>query len=282
MKTALLLASLLATAALAQETPPAPPAPPATPPPPPTNEPAKSGRAKLLAYKPQKTGNNVERKDGDGASRANITLPSGASITLPNLYVLTPKQGAALTTQAQPSLFTFQTAMCPVEYRVTITRPNQPEPAFIYAVSRTAPGFHRVNLAEFDVTLLPNVQYTWTVLLRPDPNGGAKDLEAHGTITRINPDAALAQKIKMATPDELPSVYAEAGIWYDTLAALSDRIEANRGDKDFLALRADLLKQVDLEAAATDKRTETKITLPKGAKSPQASVGGVSTGRVEN
>lgn len=280
MKTPLLLVSLI-TAAVAQDTPPATTAPPATPPAT-TNEPPKSGRAKLLAYKPPKTGNNVERKDGDGASRAQITLPSGAQITLPNLYVLTPKQGAALTTQAQPSLFTFQTAMCPVEYRVTITRPNQPEPAFIYAVSRTAPGFHRVNLAEFDVTLQPNVQYTWTVLLRPDPNGGAKDLEAHGTITRINPDAALAQKIKTATPDELPAVYAEAGIWYDTLAALSDRIQANSGDKDFLALRADLLKQVDLEAAATDKRTETKITLPKGAKSPQASVGAASTGRLEN
>jgi hypothetical protein len=242
MKNHTLLAALLAAPfVFAQETPP---------PAPPKEKPAKLN---LLAYKAPKTATNVERKDGDGASRARITLPNGKQIILPDLYVLTPKQGAALTTKAQPSLFTFQTAMCPVEYRVTIMEAGQPEAAFIYAVSRTATGIHRVDLSEFDVTLKPGVEYKWVAVFRPDPSSPSNDLEANGRIMRIEPDVALAGKIKAAAPWELPGIFAEGGIWYDALAAISDQIAANPQDKELLEIRANLLKQVDLNAAAAAK-----------------------------
>ncbi len=224
------------------------PTTPATPPTPPK---PKTG---LFAYKPPKSAGTVERKDGDGASRAKITLSNGATMILPDLYVLTPKQGVALTTKAQPSLFTYQTAMCPVEYRVTIMEPGQPEAAFIYAVSRTATGVHRVDLSEFDVNLKPGVEYKWVVVFRPEPASPSKDLEANGRIMRVNPDPALAEKLKTAAPDELAAVYAEAGIWYDALAAISDQIAANPGDKDLQAMRTNLLKQVNLDAAAAAKQ----------------------------
>jgi adenylate cyclase len=281
MKKLSVLAALFVThLAVAQDTP-APAAttgtgaPPAT-----TTPPAKPPKLNLLSYKPPKTAGSEARKDGDGASRAQITLSDGSTITLPDLYVLTPKQGVALTTQAQPSLFTYQTAMCPVEYRVTISKPGQAETAFIYAVSRTAQGLHRVNLADFDATLEPNVEYQWTVLLRPEPGAGSKDLEAHGSIMRVKPDAALTEKLKTAAPYELPAVYAEAGMWYDTLGAISDQIAANPGDKDLLELRAGLLKQANLDAPASQKTTPLKITPPKDGKSkgPPVRVGSLGAG----
>ena len=249
MKTHCILAALLvASTAGAQETPATPPAtpPPAAPP--------KVAKLNVLAYKPPKTAGTVERRDGDGASRAKVILSNGKTMEYPDLYVLTPKQGVALTTMAQPSLFTYQTATCDVEYRLTITEPGQPREAFIYAVSRSANGIHRVDLSEFDVTLKPGVEYKWVVLFRPEPGSPSKDLEANGRIMRVNPDPALAERLKTAAPHELPVVYAEAGIWYDALASISNQIAANPKDDDLLALRAGLFKQADLSAAAAAKQ----------------------------
>ena len=45
----------------------------------------------------------------------------------------------------------------------------------------------------------------------------------------------------------MPIVYAEAGIWHDALAGLSDLIDAQPDNKALRETRADLLRQVGLE-----------------------------------
>jgi hypothetical protein len=209
----------------------------------PANPPVKSKRT-LLKYTAPKETAEGKRLDGDGGSR------SEKKFKLPKwLYTLTPVTGKGLTTQAQPSLFTFQSEGVPLEYRVTISEPGNAKPLFIYAASSSAAGIHRVDLAEFNVTLKPGVDYEWNVALRADAKNRSTDLIAKGAIRRIEPEAALAQKLKSAPQAEHASIYAEAGIWYDALASISDQIAANRDDKELLELRNGLLEQVALKEA---------------------------------
>jgi len=54
----------------------------------------------------------------------------------------------------------------------------------------------------------------------------------------------------MPTAGETPAIYAAQGFWYDAIAALSQLIDSNPGDKTLREQRADLLEQVRLTAAA--------------------------------
>ncbi len=76
------------------------------------------------------------------------------------------------------------------------------------------------------------------------------DLVASGVITRVPESEELAAKLKSASPGERPSIYAAAGIWYDSLESVSDLINASPADKELHAQRADLLRQVGLAGAA--------------------------------
>jgi hypothetical protein len=60
----------------------------------------------------------------------------------------------------------------------------------------------------------------------------------------------LKEKIANATPASLPSLYADAGVWYDTLATLTDQIEAQPGNQSLRETRTNLLRQVGLKEAA--------------------------------
>lgn len=94
------------------------------------------------------------------------------------------------------------------------------------------------------------MEYQWVVALVTDPDNRSTDLVASGAIKRVEPAAELKEKISRAAPAALPGIYAEAGIWYDALAAVSDQIEAQPDNKAVRESRSDLLGQVGLKAAA--------------------------------
>ncbi len=232
----------------AQEPAPKEPVPPPAPPQPGSTTPPKPAKRSLLKYTPPKDTASGQRIDGDGGSRGE------KKIKLPNyLCTLTPKSGPALTVQEHPSLFSYVSDSVNMEFRVTINEPKQSKPAFIFAVSQCAQGVHRVNLAEYGVTLKPGVEYKWTVAVRPDQKNRSQDLPATGLIKRIEPDSALMAKLKAAPQADHAAIYAEAGIWYDALAALADQIAANPQDAELLAMRADFLKAAGLDKVSVAK-----------------------------
>jgi hypothetical protein len=68
----------------------------------------------------------------------------------------------------------------------------------------------------------------------------------------------LKEKLAKATPETKAGIYAEAGIWYDALAALSDQIEAQPTNKALRDTRADLLQQIGLKAVAAAELSAAK------------------------
>ena len=162
----------------------------------------------------------------------------------------------ALTTQAQPSLFWFQSKPAKAKFELTVVEPKNPKPL----VSLTSPdadkaGIHRIKLSRYKVELKPDVLYEWSVAIVPDAESRSKDVVAQGTIKRVSPSAELANQVEKTDGSARAAAYAESGIWYDALDAISNAIEANPNDASLRQQRASLLKQVGLpEAAALDTK----------------------------
>ena len=233
-----ILTSLLAVQAIAQE-------PPTTP--------AATPKRTILKYTAPKTAGTGLRADGDGGSRAD-------GLKGVQLYVLAPDH-IALTTQAQPSLFWFQSAPAdvPVRFELTLIDPKNPKPmlkvgAPLAGQKDGGAGVHRIQLGRQKLTLDPGVAYKWSVALVPDANNRSKDLVASGVIQRIEAGPELSSQLEKAAPAEKVGVYASNAVWYDALASLSDQIDAAPKDASLRAARADLLDQVGLKAAAEYER----------------------------
>jgi hypothetical protein len=108
-------------------------------------------------------------------------------------------------------------------------------------------GVHRVRLADYGVRLAAGVPYQWSVAVMLDPTRRSRDILASGTIERVKPAGELEPKLAGAG---LVSWYAEAGIWYDALEAVSDLIERSPGDATPRRYRAALLAQAGLPEIA--------------------------------
>lgn len=220
---------------------PSPVVSPSASPPPPATRPTK------LLYKPPPDAGNIPTRVSGGAR--------GESGVDTNLFTLVPDH-VALTTQAQPSLFWFQSKPAKAKFELTVVEPKNPKPLLsLNAAEADKPGIHRIRLNKYKVQLQPGVAYEWSVAIVPDAENRSKDVVAKGVIKRVNASDDLEKKLENASELERAAAYAQAGIWYDALDTISNAIEADPHDASLREQRASLLKQVGLsEAAALDKK----------------------------
>jgi hypothetical protein len=218
----------------------APVAPPAPVAPSPARVPLK------LTYKPPAGAGNIPTRVSGGARGGGVDT---------SLLALVPEH-AALTTHAQPSLFWFQSKPAKAKLELALVEPKKAKPV-LALTSGTANqvGIHRIKLANHKIELQPDVLYEWTVAIVPDVDNRSKDVIAKGVIKRVSSPSGLAEKVENASDTEKAAMYAEAGIWYDALEAISNAVDAHPDDASLREQRASLLKQVGLpQAAALDKK----------------------------
>ena len=166
------------------------------------------------------------------------------------LSVLAPDH-TGLTMQEQPSLFWFISSDTSLPVELIIVDPSATEPLLETRIaSPVKHGVHRVRLADYGVRLAAGVPYQWSVAVIPDPTRRSRDILASGTIERVKPAGELEPKLAGADKEDLVSWYAEAGIWYDALEAISDVIERSPGDATPRRYRAALLAQAGLPEMA--------------------------------
>ena len=86
----------------------------------------------------------------------------------------------------------------------------------------------------------------------PDPDHRSKDIIAGGAIEIVDFPLALKEKLANAEKAEKPNIFAESGIWYDALSAISDLIDASPNDLILREKRISLLEQVGLSQVADE------------------------------
>ena len=164
------------------------------------------------------------------------------------LSVLAPDH-SGFTTSEQPSLYWFISKETSLPVELTVMDPQGVEPILETKLpAPVTPGIHRIRLSDFNVHLAPGAAYRWFVSVVPDADRRSKDITAGGAIERVEMPADLKAKVAQARKSDLPSIYAEAGIWYDTVAAISEQIEAAPQDQTLRKQRSALLAQVGLTA----------------------------------
>ena len=164
----------------------------------------------------------------------------------PALYVLAPDH-VGFTKDEQPSLFWYlsKTTSLPLEF--TLIDSQAIKPMIETKLKAPAqPGVQRISLKELGIKLEPGVQYKWFITLQVGAEASSKDVVAGGTIERIPFIEALSIHLPSAKNGDAVFRYAEAGLWYDAIATISEMIEATPDDRKLRKQRASLLQQVNL------------------------------------
>jgi hypothetical protein len=165
---------------------------------------------------------------------------------------LVPSEGA-LTTQAQPSVYWYQSKPTNNLCEFTLTKPGEAKPLLNLKTSKPVPeGIHAIKLRKYAVALEPDVVYRWTLAIVVDPANRSQDILAEGVIKRVSPSPDLAKALASAGPANEALVYAANGIWVDALQAISEQIESSPKDQALRKARSSLLDQVDLPLAVDE------------------------------
>lgn len=200
--------------------------------------------ASTFVYKPPLRGAPARRVGG-------ATRGSGESDLV--LNVLAPDQ-TGRTILAQPRLYWYASKPSTTSIEVTVISDHAETPVLSRNLTAVPAGVHFVDLSEFGITLVPDTDYEWFVSAVPDAGQRSKDITSGGTIRRVASDAEVMSRAAAAGERAAPGVLAEAGLWYDAIAALSRLIERNPADSVLRAQRAALLEQIGLpQAAAYDR-----------------------------
>jgi hypothetical protein len=204
--------------------------------------------ADIVTYTPPKRGAPGGR---EGAGTRGLQ-------TLPILAVLTPKDHTGLTVQEQPVLYWYlsQETQHPVD--IILTDRQSVKPLLETRLQPPLqPGIQLVRLADYHIRLAPGVAYKWSVSLVTDPSQHSRDIVTAGTIERIDLPDELRSQLGQADKRASARLYATAGLWYDTIATLSELIDAVPQDTTLRQQRATLLDQEGLtEAAAYDRQRQ--------------------------
>jgi hypothetical protein len=168
------------------------------------------------------------------------------------LTVLAPDH-TALTVSEQPSLYWYISSPTSLSIELTVMDLRTTQPVLETRLAGpVTPGVHRIRLADHGVRLEPGVPYRWFVAIVPDSNRRSRDILAGAAIERVAPPQGLPAKLAQARKEEAASLYAEAGVWYEALAAISEQIDSAPNDAMLRKQRATLLAQVGLPPVGED------------------------------
>lgn len=190
----------------------------------------------------------------------------GIGDELITLLVLAPNH-VGLTVQEQPTLYWYLSKPTNLPIEVTVIEDQAISPLLEKRISvPIQAGINRIRLADDGASLSLGKQYRWFVAAIPATDRRSQDMIAGGIIERIDVPEGLRVKLSQAGKQNTPQIYAESGIWYDTILAISELIEGNPEDRVLRRQRAALLEQVGLSEVA---QHEMKQSLP--AKQPSGS-----------
>lgn len=129
------------------------------------------------------------------------------------------------TTQEKPDLFVYIPATPAETAAILVTNQDGSETLFegTFAVP-SEPSIVRLAFPEEAPSMEPGERYIWSVSLHCDPitRDRSADPLVEGWITRVLPDADLVADLSQTDMRDRPFLYAQAGIWQDTLTAMAD------------------------------------------------------------
>ena len=195
----------------------------------------------LPVYKPR--GGKTPRARVGGVAR-------GSGGKDPVVVALVPDH-VGLTNRREPCLYWYLSQVTTLPVIFTLREDEAVRPILEVPVKPPQhPGIQVIRLKDFGIELKEEVAYRWFISLQRDPDSPSQDIVTGGMIERVPFVEALAINLAYTGPSDNVRLYADAGLWYDALTAISDQIDASPDDPIFRRQRAALLKQVGLSEIA--------------------------------
>jgi hypothetical protein len=83
-------------------------------------------------------------------------------------------------------------------------------------------GVYAIRTADYHVQLQPGVLYTWSVSVILNPKSPSRDIVASASLLRASLDPVIESALRGAPASRRATLFAQAGFWYDAVAAAAD------------------------------------------------------------
>lgn len=204
------------------------------------------------AFKPPSRGLPGRREGGGTRDPVACTQGSPSQLT-----ALLPATNLGLTTAEYPRFFWFmpKTKAKFVEFTLFDVDEQMEDRTPIYKTTFNltgTPGVASLPIPS-QATIPPLVvgkDYHWSVALICSVGDRARDITIDGWIQRVTPNANVTNQLAKAKPRDRAQIYANNGIWFDTVTTLADQRCADPKDTTLTDSWAELLKSVQLGAIA--------------------------------
>lgn len=217
--------------------------------------------ALLLAFYPASVPEAAERIEYKppprGAPARRVGGATRAPDRLAGLTVLAPDH-VALTASEQPTLYWFLPEKSEVRVEVALVDSKGVKPLLETSYSNLERGIHAVSLKDFNVRLTRNEEYQWSVALVMSDKQRSRDIVSQASLRLVEVSNETRASIAKRPQHEQAIEYAAMGIWHDALQALSASISAFPDRHELRDMRAALLEQAGLKAAANFDRRASR------------------------
>ncbi len=194
------------------------------------------------------------RSTAGGASRGSCLLDSSRLPGAKMLTPLVPPTRLGLTVADHPSFFVYVPQSSAQTAGFLLLSDDDTE--VVYETTFALPtqgGIVRFDLPADAPALQVGKQYHWFVTTLCDATTGLSGSPTvEGWVERSTPDSSLTKTLQKTLPGNRPTVYAEAGIWHETLSTLADLQQTNPRNSKFLNDWRDLLQSAGLSNISTE------------------------------
>lgn len=195
-----------------------------------------------MTYVPPVRGAPTTRTIGAGTRGTRTTQPLSITVLAPN--------HTGWTNTDQPTLYWHSNQPITHPIEITILAQAAEEPLLDIKMSHIDhAGIHAIDLSTQPVYLQPNIQYQWFVAVVINPQHRSTDVLSNATIQYVPASEHLTRQISHTLPASQPSLYAQAGYWYEAMQVTEQLIQRHPNASNFALLRKQLLEQVALTLA---------------------------------
>lgn len=212
-----------------------------------------------VAFQPP-AGQGMPHRTAGGASRTGNNCPV-LSTEQTQLTALVPallkpndirSNLTGLTTEATPTFYFFVPEMAAREGAFSLKDENDKD---VYQTRLTLSGKTGIVSVKLppDAPLKVGRSYRWSFGLVCQAQTSQQQPEVvfvTGEIRRVEADAAVSDQIRQLTPLERAAVYAQNGIWFESLEILADLRRTQPNDSMLASKWEELLQSVGLEEIA--------------------------------
>lgn len=180
----------------------------------------KSTKADIIAnYNPPPgSPRRPQRTEGSGSRGCS----KGEEVTL---RLIVPSTHTATTTTSHPTLLWYvSSSLLPL--RFTLVEPGVAQPVYEKQLNITSPGIVRLEVPKNSPGLATGKEYRWTVSVICNVKRPSENTNAYAWIKRIPKTPELKQNLEGKKKQQQAAVYAQRGIWYDTVACLLEALVA--------------------------------------------------------